>query len=112
VCVYARVCVSVCVCARADDEEAVVDGLPWGLQREVRTELFKDVLVKCSFFYGMGSSVYGDMSVDMALSLIIYDSFQMIYGSFRMISGTSDDMALSLITYGTFRMMYGSFQMI
>ena len=45
---------------RIYDEGSVLDGLPRGLSRAVKTELFADVLTNCPLFYGM------DVSLDIA----------------------------------------------
>jgi hypothetical protein len=42
---------------RIYDESSVLDGLPKGLARAVKIELFKDVLVQSPFFYGMDISM-------------------------------------------------------
>jgi CRP-like cAMP-binding protein len=38
---------------RIYDEDSVLEGLPQGLAKEVRIELFKDIMLICPLFYGM-----------------------------------------------------------
>jgi CRP-like cAMP-binding protein len=42
---------------RIHDEKSVLDGLPKGLARAVKIELFKDILQSSPFFYGMNVSL-------------------------------------------------------
>ena len=53
---------------RMHDDDAVLGGLPVGLRKEVRTQLFADTLKKSWFFHGItGSAAFGEIANHLTL---------------------------------------------